>query len=845
MKKIVIGLVAIAAFVIHVRLPAQPTKSTGSARILLAAVANAAICGNGIVEAGEDCDPGGTCIGNAKAGQACTSDADCCATADCSSPQDGGVCDAGAQLGTACSTDADCPDSRCVRCKTFGGSGCAANCTTESDFVFNLVPGQVDPNTGVTLLGGTSGAVVHGQVLTLPLPIGNVCEGGSAPGAPCVLNSDCGIGGVCTPATQTFRVGRDRGDGIIPLVVKAASVKFPRIDIGGLACGCVRGVAQKTCGGTIFDADGVTQTTFCTENFGACDSTNHCANAAMVSCAANTDCEGDALCSAADLLPCTLVHGAGNSATGLAGCSASGLPAVDVNESQDAGGCGNPPTCTTRTPNPPVITLATMGPPGSAIVLNTTAIGTAVGPCTGADPSVYGPDGVICTDDDPQASRGTPQTIFLTTGQACAAVTNVNFSEPPANISGICQGSPGAVCSVDADCATLGPCVPICATGAPFSCSALSSGDFPGGALAGSFVSLGQPTIGDVVVTQQLFPQSGAPAPTPTPTTPPPNDDFANATVIDALPFTDTVDTTGATRETGEPTAPCDFGPLSGTVWYAFTPPESESISASANGSFFSAMVAVYTGNSLASLTELGCQPFGGLLTFDASAGTTYYFQVAGLFGQGGPLQFQLTVPPPPVASFGFFPSDPSIFDTIQFFDGSFDPAGAGFQSYTWDFGDGTAATGSFTTHQYAADGDYTVQHGVTTVDGRTASTSQIVHVQTHDVAITKFLTPNAAKAGQTRSISVGVSSKRNPETVEVDLFKSTPGGFVQVGFLTQSVPVRPSNRTTDFDFSYTFTSADASIGKVTFRAVATLIGARDALPADNEAISSPTKVSR
>ncbi len=334
---------------------------------------------------------------------------------------------------------------------------------------------------------------------------------------------------------------------------------------------------------------------------------------------------------------------------------------------------------------------------------------------------------------------------------------------------------------------------------------------------------------------------NGCPLP-PTPV-PPPNDDFGDATEITTLPFSDTVDTTGATREPEEPVAPCDFGPLSGTVWYAFTPPESESISASANGSFFSAMVAVYTGNSLASLTELGCQPFGGLLTLDASVGTTYYFQVAGLFGQGGPLQFQLTVPPPPVASFGFFPSDPSIFDTIQFFDTSFDPVGAGFQSFTWDFGDGATATGSFTTHQYAADGDYTVQHGVTTVDGRTASTSQIVHVQTHDVAITKFSTPNAAKAGQTRSISVGLSSKRSPETVEVDLFKSTQGGLVQVGFLTQSVPVRPSNRTTDFDFSYTFTSADATIGKVTFRAVATIMGARDALPADNEAISLPVKV--
>jgi hypothetical protein len=89
------------------------------------------------------------------------------------------------------------------------------------------------------------------------------------------------------------------------------------------------------------------------------------------------------------------------------------------------------------------------------------------------------------------------------------------------------------------------------------------------------------------------------------------------------------------------------------------------------------------------------------------------------------------------------------------------------------------------------------------------------------------------------------VNSRRYPETVEILLFKSVPGGHQQVGSLTQSVPVRPSSRTTDFNFSYTFTGADAQMGKVTFRAVANVIGARDALPADNEAIASPAKVSR
>ncbi|HEV2669799.1 MAG TPA: hypothetical protein VGU74_01805, partial [Gemmatimonadales bacterium] len=137
-----------------------------------------------------------------------------------------------------------------------------------------------------------------------------------------------------------------------------------------------------------------------------------------------------------------------------------------------------------------------------------------------------------------------------------------------------------------------------------------------------------------------------------------------------------------------------------------------------------------------------------------------------------------------------------------------------------------------------------TIQLTVTTPDGRSASTSEPILVQTRDVAITRFSAPNAASAGQTRQLSVGLNSRRYAETVQVQLLKSGPGGDQLVGFLTQSVPVRQSNRTTDFNFSYTFTAADAQLGKVTFRAVAVL-GARDALPADNEAVAPPTKVNR
>ena len=325
---------------------------------------------------------------------------------------------------------------------------------------------------------------------------------------------------------------------------------------------------------------------------------------------------------------------------------------------------------------------------------------------------------------------------------------------------------------------------------------------------------------------------------------PPTNDDFSKATPFNELPFSDTVDTADASLQVGEPTPSCAPSTLGGTVWYAFTPTASGSVSANINNAAFSTLIAAYSGDSLNRLTEVGCRSFGGVLTFHANAGTTYFYQVSGLFGAGGSLQFHLDVAPAPVVNLFFFPFDPSVFDTVQFSDSSFDPGQAGFQSRLWNFGDGATATVQSPTHRYAADADYTVQLTVTTVDGRTASASQPVHVQTHDVAITKFTAPQAAKAGQTRQITVDVNSQRYPETVRVQLLKSG-GGFQEIGNLTQSVPVRGANRTTPFSFNYTFTADDAAIGKVTFKAVANLVNARDALTADNEAIASPTKVTQ
>ncbi len=320
---------------------------------------------------------------------------------------------------------------------------------------------------------------------------------------------------------------------------------------------------------------------------------------------------------------------------------------------------------------------------------------------------------------------------------------------------------------------------------------------------------------------------------------PPPNDDFANVSTISSLPFSDSQDLLGATVEAGEPSPGC-FD-TSQTVWYSFTPETTQSITATIDQ--YGAGVAAYTGNSLPDLSRVGCtyyyfQP----LTFHAQAGTTYHFQV-GAWCCAGPVTFRLDVAPNPLAQFYYYPSDPSSFDTIQFYDYSSDPAGVGISSWAWDFGDGGTSTQQSPTHKYAADGDYTVQLTVTTPDGRTDSTSQVVQVRTHDVAITRLAVPKSGHVGQTIAINVYVQNTHYLETVQATLSKSVPQGFSQVGSLTQSVPVKPAGQTTRFAFTYTVTSEDKAMGKITFRADALILDHRDALPADNQLSSTPVRI--
>lgn len=166
-----------------------------------------ALCGNGVVESGEDCDDEGTCIGGMNAGLHCVSESQC---------RGNGVCVGGAKAESACGDNVACPGGQCIHCRTFGGDGCAANCTVESEVTTPFVPGLFN---GTELVPGTSGEVVYGDILTIPLPV---------------------------DGRQTLRVGKPR-NGVIPVTIRADSFIVARIPVG-LPCVCLRAVVYKTCG---------------------------------------------------------------------------------------------------------------------------------------------------------------------------------------------------------------------------------------------------------------------------------------------------------------------------------------------------------------------------------------------------------------------------------------------------------------------------------------------------------------------------------------------------------------------------------------------------------------------
>ncbi|SDL89587.1 PKD domain-containing protein [Lentzea albidocapillata subsp. violacea] len=331
--------------------------------------------------------------------------------------------------------------------------------------------------------------------------------------------------------------------------------------------------------------------------------------------------------------------------------------------------------------------------------------------------------------------------------------------------------------------------------------------------------------------------------------TPPANDNFADAQQVTSLPFSaPQPDFATASAEPDEPWTPACPGVREGTptVWYSYTPTTTQSVHGQVLNS--GPVLGVYEGSSLSGLRTLGCvnPSYNNGKAFRFVAGTTYRLQLQYSFYSANTATLRLSEAAPLQTSLSRSYDERSIFDNITlsvYHQNHYDQP----VMTEWDFGDGTVlppSTDTSKTHRYSSDGTYTVTVRSTSEDGRTATSSTPVVVKTHDVGIAKLGTPSSARAGEQKAINVRVSNTRYLEKgTTVTLYKWGEFGWQSIGSLSLDVPAHPTRKVT-FPFSYTFTAEDAIRGKQNFRATVSLpYPARDALPLDNEAISTATTV--
>lgn len=293
------------------------------------------VCGNGIVDAGEQCDDGGACIGGPRAGSACTSAARCLY---------GGACLGGLDDLHACEGDHDCRGGTCRRCRPFGGDGCAANCSLEIDTAVDLVSGIIVPpgtGNGVTQIAfGTSGAALYG-LASVQMPL---------------------VGSLILTTGRTV-------DNVMPVVIRAGAVVLDSIQVSTIACLCHRFPEVSTCGGTSAELDGSTSRD-CTPGF-----------------------EGGAVCPPDK--PCAPVNGAGNVGSGFITCAA---PPIEIETIQDCNGTpGEPPFPAMVSARSAAETAAV--DIGNALITMSDALADVVGSCSGTAPAYGADGAFCTADD--------------------------------------------------------------------------------------------------------------------------------------------------------------------------------------------------------------------------------------------------------------------------------------------------------------------------------------------------------------------------------------------------------------------------------------------------------------
>ncbi len=130
------------------------------------------------------------------------------------------------------------------------------------------------------------------------------------------------------------------------------------------------------------------------------------------------------------------------------------------------------------------------------------------------------------------------------------------------------------------------------------------------------------------------------------------NDSFAAPLALAGATGTQSVDTTDASAEVGEPDHAGQ--PATRSVWWTFTAAETGTLTLDTHGSSFDTVLAVYVGSALSGLTGVAANDNDGSpdgasgVTVPVAAGVTYRIAVDGAGGVGGTARLKLGFAPAP-----------------------------------------------------------------------------------------------------------------------------------------------------------------------------------------------------
>ena len=253
------------------------------------------------------------------------------------------------------------------------------------------------------------------------------------------------------------------------------------------------------------------------------------------------------------------------------------------------------------------------------------------------------------------------------TAPSAGTILANTFGSSYDTILSVFTGACGAFTAVSGGCSDDAPGsaqsqVSFAATGGTTYFFMVSSYSGNGGNLVFSLTFQGVPITGTVGATKTNTPTQTAPSgptstatttrtATTTPTSPAglPNDACGNATNIASAPYTNSVNTSMATMEAGDPLPGCGNNSQQKTVWYRFTAPGFGMLTANTFGSSYDTILSAQTG-SCGAFTGVpgGCNDDApsssqSQVSFTATGGTTYFFMVSAYTGNGGTLVFNLT----------------------------------------------------------------------------------------------------------------------------------------------------------------------------------------------------------